>query len=97
MLAAVPAARQCGSVDSQNWRGRGVLLAKMDINSAYHMVPGHPEDQPLEGIQWKGETFFDTQPPFGLRSVTNLFSAVANILQWSFQCTMLTWVAHCLL
>ena len=47
--------------------GRGTMLAKMDIASAYRMVPVHPEDRPLLAIQWAGQLYFDTRLPFGLR------------------------------
>lgn len=36
--------------------GRGTLLAKLDIKSAYCNVPVHPGDGHLLGIQWKGKT-----------------------------------------
>ena len=74
--------------------GQGALLAKMDIESAYRMVPVHPGDRPLLGMQWKGEIFFDTRLPFGLRSAPKIFSVVADALQWSFQRGGVTWVEH---
>ena len=64
--------------------GQGVLLAKMDIDSAYRNIPVHPADRPLLGMRWKGSIFFDTQLPFGLRSAPKIFSAVVDALQWSF-------------
>ena len=48
--------------------GRGTLLAKLDIQTAYHMVPVHPDDGQLLGIVWKGCIYIDTALPFGLRS-----------------------------
>ena len=64
--------------------GRGAQMAKMDIKSAYRMVPVHPGDRPLLAVQWAGQTFFDTRLPFGLRSAPKIFSAVADALQWMF-------------
>ena len=32
--------------------GRGALLAKVDIKSAYWLVPVHPEDRLLLGMAW---------------------------------------------
>ena len=32
--------------------GRGALMEKMDIKSAYHIIPVYPEDQLLLGIKW---------------------------------------------
>ena len=62
--------------------GRGAQLAKLDIESAYRMIPVHPGDRHLLGAQWAGQTFFDTRLPFGLRSAPKIFSAVADTLQW---------------
>ena len=33
--------------------GDGVLLAKVDIESAYQLIPVHPEDRPLQAVQWR--------------------------------------------
>ena len=63
--------------------GRGAWMAKLDLKSAYRMVPVHPEDSPLLGIQWKGETYSDQALPFGLRSAPIIFSAVADGLAWA--------------
>ena len=74
--------------------GKGAQIAKMDIESAYRMVPVHPGDRPLLAVQWAGQTFFDTRLPFGLRSAPMIFSAVADALQWSFRVQGVTWVGH---
>ena len=44
-------------------RGRGTLLAKMDIRQAYRNVPIHPTDRPLLGMQLKGAIFVDAALP----------------------------------
>ena len=31
--------------------GKGALMAKLDLRSAYHMVPVHPDDQVLLGLK----------------------------------------------
>lgn len=46
------------------------------------MLPIHPDDQNLLGIQWDGEFYTDRAFPFGLRSAPKIFSAVADALQW---------------
>ena len=74
--------------------GIGTQMAKMDIESAYRMVPVHPGDRPLLAVQWAGRTFFDTRLPFGLRSAPKIFSAVADALQWTFRSQGVTWVDH---
>ena len=66
--------------------GRGAQLAKLDIESAYRMIPVHPGDRHLLAVQWAGQTFFDTRLPFGLRSAPKIFSAVADALQYGRCC-----------
>lgn len=34
--------------------GAGALLAKINIKSAYRLVPVHPLDHPLLGVKWGG-------------------------------------------
>ena len=48
-------------------KGRGVYLAKVDIQSANRMVPVHPEERPLLGMSWEGSLYFDAVLPFGLQ------------------------------
>ena len=53
--------------------GREALLIKADIKEAYRMVPIHPQDQQLLGVQWRGVVFIDRVLPFGLFSAPNFF------------------------
>lgn len=39
--------------------GPGALLAKVDIKSAYRLLPVHLQDRPLLAIQWDGKIFVD--------------------------------------
>ena len=63
-------------------RGRGALLSKTDIESAYRNVPVYPEDRFLLGMRWKGLLYIDTCLPFGLRSAIKIFTALADALCW---------------
>ena len=38
-------------------------MAKVDVKSAYHNVPIHPEDQWLMGILWEGDLYINTVLP----------------------------------
>ena len=58
--------------------GRGCFLVKADIKEAYRMVPVHPQDQHLLGVQWESAVYIDKVLPFGLRSAPKIFSAVAD-------------------
>ena len=62
--------------------GKGTLLAKIDIKSAYRVVPVHPEDRPLLGMKFQARTYADATLPFGLRSAPKIFNAVADALLW---------------
>ena len=59
--------------------GRGAQLAKIDVKSAYRLVPVHPGQRHWLGMQWQG---IDGMLPFGLRSAPKLFNAVADALEW---------------
>ncbi len=74
--------------------GRGTLLAKLDIKSAYRLLPVHPADRHLLGVRWKGCTFVDAMLPFGLRSAPKIFTAVADALEWCCYREGVTWVDH---
>lgn len=62
--------------------GVGSMLAKTDIKSAYRLVPVHPEDRHLLGMEWGGRIYVDGMLPFGLRSAPKIFTAVADALEW---------------
>ena len=74
--------------------GRGTLLAKVDLKSAYRIVPIHPEDRPLLGMQWKGGLYVDTCLPFGLRSAPRIFTALADALEWCTKEQGVTYLFH---
>ncbi len=39
---------------------------------AFRIVPVHPDDRHLLGMQWRGRTYVDKVLPFGLRSALKL-------------------------
>ena len=61
---------------------QGALLAKIDIESAYRLIPVHPQDRPLQAVEWDGMIYVDPILPFGLRSAPKIFNAVADALEW---------------
>ena len=75
-------------------RGRGTLVAKMDIKKAYRNVPVHPVDRLFLGMQWRGRVYVDGCLPFGLRSAPLLFTAVADALQWVMEARGVAWLGH---
>ena len=74
--------------------GQGTLLAKLDIRSAYWLVPVNPADRQLLGVEWRGSLFVDRSLPFGLRSAPKVFTAVADALQWVMLPSGVTIVEH---
>ena len=48
--------------------GVGSLMAKVDLKSAFRMVPVRDEDWDLLGMYWHRRYYVDTCLPFGLRS-----------------------------
>lgn len=57
-------------------------MAKVDVKSAYHNVPIHPEDQWLMGMLWEGDLYINTVLPFGLHSAPKIFMAIADAVEW---------------
>ena len=62
--------------------GQGAQLGKIDIKSAFRLLPVHPTDRHLLVMQWRRELFIDTCLPFGLRSAPKLFNILADFLAW---------------
>lgn len=59
---------------------------KLDLKSAYCIIPVNPDDHPLLAISWKGSTFVDRALPFGLRSASKIFSAVSDMIAFILNC-----------
>ena len=62
--------------------GRGALIAKFDVESAYRNVSVHSGDRYLLGMKWWGNYFIDLALPFGLRSAPFIFSSITDLLEW---------------
>ena len=62
--------------------GPHTLLAKLNIKSAFRLLPVHPADRHLLGIEWRNSIYLDTCLPFGLRSAPKLFNILADLLEW---------------
>lgn len=42
----------------------------------------HPDDCPLQAVEWKGKVYIDPMLSFGLRSAPKLFNAVTDAMEW---------------
>ncbi|XP_055340125.1 uncharacterized protein LOC129589395 isoform X1 [Paramacrobiotus metropolitanus] len=70
------------------FHGRGSLMAKVDIESAFRNLPVRQSDWHLLGYEWEGQFYHDVVVPFGLRSGPYLFDTFARMLEWIFKkCT----------
>ena len=74
--------------------GPGAKLAKIDIKHAFRLIPVHPADRHLLGMEWEDWVFIDTCLPFGLRSAPKLFNIIAELLAGIFQQQGVTYVIH---
>ncbi|MBC7643931.1 MAG: hypothetical protein H7123_02315, partial [Thermoleophilia bacterium] len=48
--------------------GPGCWLIKIDVKSAYKLIPVRAEDWPLLGFRWRGKYYYERTLPFGLKS-----------------------------
>ena len=71
--------------------GRG---AKIDIKSAFRLLPVHVDDRHMLGVLWNGGVYIDTCLPFGLRSAPKLFNIVAEFLAWIAQQNNVSFLIH---
>ena len=60
--------------------GRGSLMAKLDVQNAYRIVPVHTEDRQLLGMV--GAFYVDMVLPFGVRSAPHIFTCIADLVEW---------------
>ena len=62
-------------------RERG-QTGKNGHQSAYCIVPVHPDDHLLLGMMWNGNLFINCALSFGLRYAPRIFSAIVEVLEW---------------
>jgi len=74
--------------------GYGTLLAKIDIKSAFRLLPVHPADRHLLSMRWDQHIFIDTCLPFGLRSAPKLFNVLADLLSWILEQHQVSPILH---
>ncbi|KAJ1163103.1 hypothetical protein NDU88_003566 [Pleurodeles waltl] len=66
------------AVDLVRAAGKGALMAKADIESAFRLLPVH-----LLGMQWAGQYFYDKCMPMGCAVSCSLFKTFACFLEWA--------------
>ena len=62
--------------------GPGCLLEKLDIKSAFRLLPVKPAEWHLLGLFWLGAYFIDCHLPMGCRASPFLFTVLSDLLAW---------------
>ncbi len=62
--------------------GPNAFLAKVDIESAFRLVPVHPTEYPKLGFMFGGKFFYDRCLTMGCRSSCKIFETIATALEW---------------
>ncbi|KAL5515708.1 hypothetical protein EMCRGX_G000913 [Ephydatia muelleri] len=57
-------------------------MAKVDLKSAFRMVPIQASEWELLGMYWRGQYYINTCLPFGLHSAPSIFDNFASALHW---------------
>lgn len=62
--------------------GKGALMAKADVESAFRLLPVHPDSFRLLGCHWKGEFYVDKCLPMGCSISCAIFEQFSSFLEW---------------
>lgn len=62
--------------------GPGCFLAKTDIKNAFRIIPIHPSDYNLLGMQWRGLYYYDRCMPMGCSSSCLTFETFSTAVEW---------------
>ena len=62
--------------------GQGCFLAKTDIKNAFRIIPIHPIDYGLLGMQWRGLYYYDRCMPMGCSSSCLTFETFSTAVEW---------------
>ena len=65
--------------------GKGALLGKMDLKSAFRLLPIWPGDFDLLGFSMDGLYYYDKCLPFGASISCSLFEKFSTFLQWALE------------
>ena len=62
--------------------GPGCFLAKTDVKNAFQIIPIHPDDYCLLGMQWRGLYYYDRCMPMGCSSSCFTFEMFSTAVEW---------------
>ena len=52
------------------------------LETAFRLIPIHPDDYELLGMHWQEKFYCDTVLPFGLRSAPYLFNQLSDAVRY---------------
>ena len=70
------------AVEIVQQEGKGALMAKTDVKSAFRLLPIHPDDFELLGFKFCGKYFIDKCLPMGAARSCALFETFATFLEF---------------
>lgn len=62
--------------------GKGALMAKADIESAFRLLPVHPSDFELLGMNVNNQFYVDKAIPMGASCSPALFEKFSIFIEW---------------
>lgn len=62
--------------------GQGALFSKTDIDSAFRLIPIHPDDHHVLGFKFNNKYYYDTCLPMGASSSCAIFERFSSALQY---------------
>ena len=62
--------------------GPGCFLAKTDVKNAFRIIPIHPDDYDLLGMQWRVLFYYDRCMPMGCSSSCLTFEMFSTAVEW---------------
>ena len=65
--------------------GRGAVMMKRDLKSAFRHIPVSSSDHWLLIFEWQGKYYVDMFLPFGLRTAPRIFNLFSEALHWVFE------------
>ena len=65
--------------------GKGAVMMKRDLKSAFHHIPISPHDYWLLIFESNGKFYVDMFLPFGLRTALRIFNLFSEALHWIFE------------
>ena len=68
------------------------MLEKIDIRSAFRLLPVHLAHRHLLGMRWRDQVYYCI--PFGLQSALKLFNILADLLAWIAQNAGVSYLIH---